>query len=160
MCTPQQRQDNQTQQDNPELSWLKTLDPEVVKLVTQSDVKVETKIGDIDCKLDNMCMSTLLVIVEALVNRMRPVDLLRYCIVCKTKASVIFDRFIKCVEVREDGYLFVVRTRDGDLHLVFEDLNNAFDEINRLLSEHHHFAIDDRYYDEFKRLTYARATTC
>ncbi len=160
MHAPTENQTQQDNQDNPELSWLKTLDPEVVKLVTQSDVKVETKIGDIDCKLDTMCQSALLVIVEALVNRMRPVDLLRYCIVCKTRASVIFDRFIKCVEVREDGYLFVVRTRDGDLRLIFEDLDDAFDEINRLLSEHHHFAVDDRYYDEFERLTYARVTTC
>ena len=145
-------------------NWIESLnlDPETVDRITMRGVKVETKIGDVICKLTSKCPSftAVFIVIEALVNKMRPADLLKYCIVCETDAHTIFERFIRCVELREDGYLFVVRGRDKDLRLIYEDLDMAFEDINNILKEHHHFAIDDREFYEFERLVHAHASQC
>jgi hypothetical protein len=109
-----------------------------------------------------MCPShtAVFITIEALVNKMKPADLLKYCIVCKTDARTVFERFIRCVEVRDDGYLFVVRGRDGDVRLIYEDLDGAFEDLNEMFAKHHHFAIDDRRYYEFARLVHERAAKC
>jgi len=81
--------------------------------------------------------------------------------VCKTDARTIYERFIKCVEVRNDEYLFVIRSNNNEeLRLVFEDLDAAFDGINEILMKQPHFAIDEDDFETFKQLTYERATTC
>jgi hypothetical protein len=143
-------------------NWIETLDPDVVNKITMRGVKVEAKIGDVVCKLTSMCPShtSVFITIEALVNKMKPTDLLKHCIVCKTDARTIFERFIRRVEVREDGYLFVVRGNDGDMRLIYENLDDAFEDLNETPAKHHHFAIDDNEFYEFIRLTHARATQC
>ncbi len=143
--------------------WFKQLDPEIVKLVAWGKQKaVETDVGGIRCKLVNNCLSSLLVAVEAMVAGLRPVEALRYCIVCKTNAHVVFDNFIKCVEVRgADEYMFVVSTRDGEeLRVIYSNFDEAFEGLNEIIAEHHHVAIDDEYYDDFVWLVRMRSTEC
>jgi hypothetical protein len=145
-------------------SWVGTLNPDIINKVAMGEVEVETQIdGGIRCRLSTMCPphAAVMITIEAMVNKMSPPELLRYCIVCKTDARTIYERFIKCVEVRKDEYLFVIRSNNNEeLRLVFEDLNAAFDGINEILMKQHHFAIDEDDFEAFEQLTYERATTC
>ncbi len=143
--------------------WLKELDPEVVNLVVWKDAKAEVKVGDLRCRLFRMCPSYAVVLaaVEAAAAGIKPVEVLRYCVACKTDARTVFDRLVKCVEVREHDYLFVINTRDGkELRLIYDDLDEAFENLNELFAEHHHLAVDDSEYQEFVNLTYTRAAKC
>ncbi len=143
--------------------WIEEIDPEVVKLIVWKDAKVEVTIGDLRCKLFRSCPSfaVALAAIEAAAAGVRPIDALRYCVSCKTDAKTVFDRLIRCVEVREDEYLFVVADRDGkELRLIYEDLDEAFENLNQFFTEHHHFAIDDSYFDEFVKLVHERSSRC
>ena len=143
--------------------WLKELDPEVIKLVVWKDAKVETKIGDLNCKLFRSCPSYAVVLtaIHAAAASVTPTEALRYCISCKTDAQTVFDRLIKCVEVREHEYLFVVADRGGrEVRVIYEDLDEAFENLNEFFTEHHHLAIDDEYFGEFEKLVYERAAKC
>jgi hypothetical protein len=147
-------------------NWIEklNLDPEIIWKIAYKEAKVKTRIGDICCTLDSMCPghTSVFITIEAMVNKMRPAELLKHCIVCKTEARVIFDqlRLIECVEVRPDGYLFAIRRRDGTICLIYEDLDTAFEDINKLLSEQYHLAIDEGEFGAFERLVYERVSTC
>lgn len=124
------------------------IDPEVVELVVRRGLEVEYKFGDLRCRLARLCPSRSVAVlaVEAAALRMRPADVLRYCIVCETDAQTVFSRLIKCVEVSGDGYLFVVGTRSGrELYLLY--VKEAFESLNEILAEHHNIAIDDPHFE-------------
>ena len=134
--------------------WLRQIDPEVVELVVRRGLEVEYKFGDLRCRLARLCPSRSVAVlaVEAAALRMRPADVLRYCIVCETDAQTVFSRLIKCVEVSGDGYLFVVGTRSGrELYLLYGGVKEAFESLNEILAEHHNIAIDDPHFDEKTR---------
>ena len=142
--------------------WLKQIEPEVVELVVRRGWQVEREFGDLRCRLARLCPphSAAILAVEAAASGMRPADVLRYCIVCKTDAQTVFSRLIKCVEVRGDGCLFVVSTRGGDeLRLLYGSVREAFESLNEILAEHHNIAIDGSF-DEFEKLVHERAAKC
>ncbi len=45
-------------------------------------------------------------------------------------AFALFEKFIRYVEVREDGYLFVVSSNDGDMRLIYKNLDDAIEDLN------------------------------
>jgi hypothetical protein len=143
--------------------WIQEIDPEIINLVVWKDAKAEVTIGDLRCKLFRSCPSFAVVLtaIEAAAAGVRPIDALRYCVSCKTDAQTIFNRLVKCVEVRDGEYLFVVTDRDGkELRLVYEDLDEAFENLNQFFTEHHHLAIDDSHFNEFIRLVHERSANC
>jgi predicted RNA-binding protein YlxR (DUF448 family) len=143
--------------------WLKQIEPEVVELVVRRGRQVEREFGDLRCRLARLCSShsAAILAVEAAALGMKPADVLRYCIVCKTDAKTVFSRLIRCVEVRRGGYLFIASTRGGmELWLLYSDIKEAFESLNEILAEHHNIAIDDSYFDEFEKLVHERAAKC
>ncbi len=143
--------------------WLRQVEPEVVELVVRHGQQVEREFGDLRCRLARLCPSHSVAILaaEAAASGMRTADVLRYCIVCRTDAKTVFDRLIKCVQVRGDGYLFILSTRSGmELWLLYRDVEEAFKSLNEILAEHHNIAIDDSHFDEFKKLVRERAAGC
>jgi hypothetical protein len=142
--------------------WLKQIEPEVVELVVQRGRQVEREFGGLRCRLSRLCPShsAAVLAVEAAASGMRPADVLRHCIVCRTDAKTVF-RLIKCVEVRGDGYLFIASTRGGmELWLLYRNIEEAFKSLNEILAEHHNVAIDDSHFEEFVKLVYERAARC
>jgi tRNA threonylcarbamoyladenosine modification (KEOPS) complex Cgi121 subunit len=143
--------------------WLRQIDPEVVELVVRQGRQIEREFGGLRCRLARLCSShsAAILAVEAAASGMRPADVLRYCIVCKTDAKTVFDRLIKCVEVRGGSYLFIVSTRGGmELWLLYSGVEDVFEGLNEILAEHHNIAIDDSHFEEFKKLIYERAARC
>jgi len=67
---------------------------------------------------------------------------LRRCVVCRIDVFTLFERFVKCVEVNGDGYLFIIRRDGGVMHVHSNNLADALDEINRRLLAQYRVAVD------------------
>ncbi len=62
---------------------------------------------------------------------------LRRCVVCRIDVFTLFERFVKCVEVSGDGYLFILYRPGGVMHVFAGNLANALDMINeRLMAQY------------------------
>ena len=83
------------------------------------------------------------------------------CIVCRIDVFTLFERFVKCVEVSGNGYMYVIRRNDGGAMHVFADSPaDALKMINRRLMAHYR-VVADTDLETFESLTeiYAK-TTC
>jgi len=67
---------------------------------------------------------------------------LRRCVICRIDAFTLFERFIKCVEVSGDGYLFIIRRDGGAIHVFADSPADAPDKINERLMAHYRVATD------------------
>jgi len=67
---------------------------------------------------------------------------LRRCVVCRIDVFTLFERFIRCVEISGDGYLFIIRRDGGAIHVFADSLTSALDEINRRLLAQHRVIVD------------------
>jgi len=67
---------------------------------------------------------------------------LRRCVVCRIDAFTLFERFIRCVEISGDGYMFAIRRDGGAIHVFADSLTSALDEINRRLLAQYRVAVD------------------
>ncbi len=78
---------------------------------------------------------------------------LRRCVVCRVDVYTLFERFVKCVEVSGDGYLFVLRRGDnGVMHVFANNPANALGMINeRLVAQYR--VIADADLETFEALT-------
>ncbi len=77
---------------------------------------------------------------------------LRRCVVCRIDVFTLFERFVKCVEVSGDGYLFVLNRPGGVMHVFASNLANALGMINeRLMAQYR--VIADADLETFETLT-------
>ncbi len=78
---------------------------------------------------------------------------LRHCVVCRIDIYTLFERFVKCVEVSGDGYLFILRRGDnGVIHVFANNPANALDMINeRLMAQYR--VVTDADIETFETLT-------
>jgi len=67
---------------------------------------------------------------------------LRRCVVCTIDVFTAFERFIKCVEVSGDGYMFAIRRDGGAIHVFADSLACALDEINKRLLAQYRVIVD------------------
>ena len=67
---------------------------------------------------------------------------LRSCVVCRIDVYTLFERFIKCVEVSGDGYMFAIRRDGGAIHVFSSNLADALDEINKRLVAQYRVVVD------------------
>ncbi len=78
---------------------------------------------------------------------------LRRCVVCRIDVFTLFERFVKCVEVSGDGYLFVLRRSDnGVMHVFANNPANALVEVNRRLMAQYR-VVADADLETFETLT-------
>jgi len=77
---------------------------------------------------------------------------LRRCVVCRIDVFTLFERFVKCVEVSGDGYMFAIRRDGGAIHVFASSLANALGKINKLLLAHYR-VVTDPDLETFETLT-------
>jgi len=78
---------------------------------------------------------------------------LRRCVVCKIDVFTLFERFISCVEVGSRTYTYAIRRDKGVFHVIVEDVADALDPINRLLTAQYRVAAADVDLETFEALT-------
>ncbi len=83
---------------------------------------------------------------------------LRRCVVCRIDVFALFEKFIKCVEISGDGYLYVLHRPGGVLHVYASNLADALDMINRRLVAQYRAAVDEDL-ETFEALTKIYAKT-
>jgi len=67
---------------------------------------------------------------------------LRRCVVCRIDVFTLFEKFVKCIEVSGDSYLFILHRPGGVLHVHANNPADALGEINRRLLAQHRVAVD------------------
>ncbi len=67
---------------------------------------------------------------------------LRRCVVCRIDVFTLFERFVKCVEVSGDGYLFALNRPGGVMHVFNNNLADALGMINERLMAQYRVAVD------------------
>jgi len=77
---------------------------------------------------------------------------LRRCVVCTIDVFTAFERFIRCVEVSGDGYMFAIRRDSGVIHVFADSPANALGEINRRLLAQYR-VVTDPDLETFEALT-------
>jgi hypothetical protein len=83
---------------------------------------------------------------------------LRRCVVCRIDVFALFERFVKCVEVSGDGYLFVLHRPGGVLHVYASNFADALDMINTRLMAQYRTAVEPDI-ETFEALTKIYAKT-
>jgi hypothetical protein len=77
---------------------------------------------------------------------------LRHCVACRVDVYTLFEKFVKCVEVSGDGYLFVLSRLGGVLYVYASNPADALDEINKRLLAHYR-VVADADLETFETLT-------
>jgi hypothetical protein len=68
---------------------------------------------------------------------------LRRCVVCRTDAYTLFERFVKCVEISGSSYLFIIRRhKNATIHVVADSTADALSRINKILMAEYRVVVD------------------